>query len=134
MVGRARRAAIAYVIAGLCGLVGLGFLIGSLYAVLAPRFGSPATALGFGVGFLLVAGLVLLINAIVAARVRKVTAARRRSELTTIAAAAAASILPGLLRGKVTPLSLAAAPVLAAIVYALLREKPHDGDTHDDEY
>lgn len=135
LVGRARRAAIAYVAAGLCALVGLGFLIGALHTALARRFGSVETSLGFGIAFLLIGGIVLAIHAIAAARVRRIAASKRRSEITTIAATAAVSILPGLLRGKVTPLSLAAAPLLAVLAYTLLREKtpPHHDREHDDK-
>jgi MFS family permease len=134
MVGRARRAAIAYVIAGLCAFIGLGFLLGALYTALAGRFGSIETSLGFGIAFLLIGGIVLLINAIIASRVRKIAATRRRSELTTLAATAAVSILPGLLRGKATPVSMVAAPVLAVLAYMLLREKtPHHDDEPDDK-
>jgi hypothetical protein len=132
LVGRARRAAIAYLIAGLCALIGLGFLLGALYTTLARRFGSIETSLGFGIAFLLIGAIALLINAIIASRARKRAATRRRSELTTIAATAAVSILPGLLRGKVSPLTLVGAPLLAILAYALLREKPpHDGGDHD---
>jgi hypothetical protein len=100
---------------------------------LAERFGSLETSLGFGIAFLLIGGIVLMINAIIASRVKKKAATRRRSELATIAATAAVSILPGLLRGKVTPLSMVAAPVLAILAYSLLREKPpHDDDGHPD--
>jgi len=135
LVGRARRAVIAYVIAGVCAFIGLGFLLGALYTALASRFGSIETSLGFGIVFLLLGGIVLLINAIIASGARKKAATRRRSELTTIAATAAVSILPGLLRGKVTPLSMVAAPLLAILAYSLLREKPphHDDDGHDDK-
>lgn len=135
LVGRARRAVIAYVIAGLFAFIGLGFLLGALHTALASRFGSLETSLGFGVVFLVIGGIVLLINAIIARRVRKKAVTRRRSELTTIAATAAVSILPGLLRGKVTPLSLIGAPLLAIIAYSLLRENSpsHDDGDHDDQ-
>lgn len=133
-VGRARRTVIAYVIAGLFAFIGLGFLLGALYTALASRFGSLETSLGFGIVFLLLGGIVLVINAIIARRVRKKAATRRRSELTTVAATAAVSILPGLLRGKVTPLSLIGVPLLAVIAYSLLRENTssHHDDNHDD--
>jgi hypothetical protein len=133
IVGRARRAAIAYTIAGLCAFIGLGFLLGALYVALAAKFGSLETSLGFGIVFLLIGGIVLTINTIIANRVKKKAATRRRSELTTIAATAAVSILPGLLRGKVTPLSLVGAPLLAILAYSVLRENApkHDDEHHD---
>ena len=42
-------------------ICGLGFLVGAAYIWTASRYGSLAAALGFGAGFLLLAGLILLI-------------------------------------------------------------------------
>jgi hypothetical protein len=133
LVGRARRAAIVYVAAVLCVLIGIGFLIGALYIWLSEKYGSLETAIGFGAVFILVAGVVLAINAFMARAARKAAAKRRRSELATIAATAAVSVLPGLLRGKVTPLSIVVAPLMAFLAYSWLQRPAERDDSDEDE-
>lgn len=132
LVGRARRVAVVYVVAGICILVGLGFFIGALYIWLSEKFGALETAIGFGAAFILIAGIVMAVNALVARQARKTAANRRRSEFATIAATAAVSILPGLLRGRVTPLSLVVAPVVAYLAYAWL-QRPSEPDKDKEE-
>lgn len=133
LFGRARRAAIVYIIAGACVVIGLGFFIGALYIWLADKYGSLETALGFGAAFILIAGVTMAINAMVARAARKTAASRRRSEMATIAATAAISVLPGLLRGKVTPLSILVAPIIAYLAYSWLQRPPTPDDPHDDD-
>ena len=72
-IRRARRAAIVYVLAGMAGLCGVGFLIGALYIWLSERYGPLETAIGFGVGFIVLAGLILLVHRLTAgSRARRV--------------------------------------------------------------
>jgi hypothetical protein len=116
-----RRAAIAYVLAGIAMLVALGFGIGAGYVAAADRYGTINAALAFAGGFFLLAVLILLVHRI-ASRLRARSIARKRStELTTIAAAAALAALPTVLRGKGSLASLLA-PVVAIAAYAIYRE------------
>ena len=133
LAGRARRAAIVYVIAGACALIGLGFLIGALYIWLSGKYGPLETALGMGAAFILIAGVVVAVNAVMARAARKSAAKRRRSELATIAATAAGSVLPGLLRGKVTPLSIVVAPIVAFLAFSWLQRPTKPRDPEDDD-
>ncbi|TIX55012.1 MAG: hypothetical protein E5V28_25035, partial [Mesorhizobium sp.] len=61
-VRRARTAAIVYALAALAALCGVGFLVGAAYVWVAGRYGPMAACLGFGVGFLVIAGLLLLFH------------------------------------------------------------------------
>lgn len=126
-VARARSAAIAYVLAGLFALCGLGFLVGAAYAALAREVGTIAAALWFGGGFVLLALIIVVVQRIGArTRARKI-AKRRGSEMRTVASTAAIALLPTLLagRGRVAVLTV---PALAALAYAVWRENaPRDG-------
>jgi undecaprenyl pyrophosphate phosphatase UppP len=118
---RARRAAIVYLLAGLLILCGVGFLIGAFYIWLATRYGRLEAALFLGVGFIVLAVLVLLVDRLTAkARARRV-AERRKADLAALGIAAAAATLPGLLRSR-AGLGALLAPALAVVGYAIYRE------------
>ena len=125
IVHRAKVTAIAYVLAGLCGLCGLGFLVGAGYIAASRRYGSLEAAIGFGVGFIVIALLILAIRAI-AARSRARRARRRGVDLAAIAGVAAMSVLPTLLKSRAGII----APIVALAAYAIYREnlgkKPDD--------
>jgi hypothetical protein len=79
-VRRARRAAIAYLLAGAAGLCGIAFLVGALYIFCSERYGSLATATGFGVGFIAIALLILVVHRLTAqSRARRVAEQRSAS-------------------------------------------------------
>ncbi|HEY4193121.1 MAG TPA: hypothetical protein VGM46_10800, partial [Mesorhizobium sp.] len=59
-IRRARMAAMVYLVAGVAALCGIGFLIGAAFLWTSFRYGSIHAALGFGVGFLVLAGIVVL--------------------------------------------------------------------------
>jgi undecaprenyl pyrophosphate phosphatase UppP len=120
-IRRARRAAIVYLLAGAAGLIGLGFLIGALYIWLAERYGRVETALGFGIGFIVLALLILLIHRLTAGSRAKRAAERRKSDLTAMGVAAALAVLPGLMRSR-AGLGTLIAPALAVVAYAIYRE------------
>jgi len=118
---RARRAAVVYLFAGVFLLCGIGFLLGALYIWLAARYGSFETALMFGVGFIVLALIVLLIDRLTA-RSRRVRAAeRRKSDFTAVGIAAALAILPNLVRTRAGA-GVLVAPLLAAAGYMIYRE------------
>jgi hypothetical protein len=128
-IRRARTAAIVYALAALAAFCGLGFLVGAAYIWAAARYGSFAAALGFGVGFLVIAGLVLLVHRLMSgARARR--AARRRSaDMKALGITAALAVLPTLLKGK-GGLGVILGPAVALAAYAIYREnvKPDDPD------
>lgn len=121
---RARRAAIAYVLAGAAALCGAGFLVGALYIWAAQRYGGLQTSLGFGGGFLLLAILILLIHKLTATSRARRAAERRKVDMTAIGVAATLAALPTLLRGKNGGLGLGAllGPAIALAAYAIYRE------------
>ncbi|MBN9071472.1 MAG: hypothetical protein J0H34_07660 [Rhizobiales bacterium] len=129
---RAVRTAVFYLLAAVCVVMGVGFLIGAGYIEAARKFGARDAALGFGIGFLLLALLIYLIH-LVAGRISARGARRRRTEeMKGVATAAAVALLPVLLRGK-GALGLLAAPA-ALVAYAIYRENSRPRrDTQADE-
>jgi undecaprenyl pyrophosphate phosphatase UppP len=118
---RARRAAIVYLMAGIMVVLAVGFLIGALYIWVAARYGSLETAIIFGVGFFLIAVVILLVDRFTARSRERRAAERRKSDLTAVGVAAALAMLPGLLRTR-TGLGAAVLPALAVVAYAIYRE------------
>jgi undecaprenyl pyrophosphate phosphatase UppP len=133
-IRRARRAAIVYLLAGTAGIIGVGFLIGALYIWLSELYGRLETALGFGVGFIVLALLIVLVHRLTAGSRAKRAAERRRSDLTAMGVAAALAALPGLTRSR-AGLGTLVAPALAVVAYAIYREnskpKPDRDDARD---
>ncbi|RLP22499.1 hypothetical protein [Mesorhizobium sp. YM1C-6-2] len=130
-IRRARRAAVAYLLAGAAGLCGAGFLLGALYIWLAERYGSLATAIGFGVGFIVLALLILLVHRLTAtSRARRVTE-RRKSDLTAMGIAAALAALPTLTRSR-AGMGALLGPALAVVAYAIYRENTKRRPRRDD--
>ena len=121
VVRRARRAAIAYLLAGVAALCGIGFFIGAVYIWASLRYGAIEAALGIGLIFLLLSGLVLIIHTTTARIQARRAKERRASDLTTVAVASALAVLPTLLRGK-TGLGAVIAPLVALTAYAIYRE------------
>ena len=128
---RARTAAIIYVLATIAALCGLGFLIGAAYIWAAFRYGSFAAALGFGIGFLVLAGLILLIYQISAGSRARRRAERRKSDMTAIGITAALAVLPTLLKGK-GGLGVILGPAAALVAYAIYRENVKPGSDDQD--
>ena len=127
---RARGAAIAYMLAGLAALCGVGFLVGAGYIWAAARYGSLEAAIGFGIGFLVLAGLIVLIFRL-SAESRVVRRARRRNaDMTAVGVTAALAALPVLLRSK-GGLGAVLGPAAALVAYAIYRENVKPGDEDD---
>ncbi len=127
-IRRARLAAIVYLLAGTVGLCGVGFLIAAAFIAAANHYGSMAAALGFGIGFLILSVLILLIYLLSAGSRKAEQAKRRKMDMTAVGVTTALAMLPTLLRGK-GGLSVLVAPAIAAAAYAIYREnvKPDDG-------
>jgi hypothetical protein len=134
-VQRAKAAAIAYVLAGLFFLTGVGFVVGAGYIAAAREFGSITAAVAFGVGFLLLAAIILAVRSILSSTRRRRNR-QRGVDLATIAGVAAVTGLPLLVkRGGVVALL---APVAALAAYAIYRETrkkwgEEDLDRRDEE-
>ncbi|MBZ9796350.1 hypothetical protein [Mesorhizobium sp. ES1-4] len=136
-VRRARRAAIAYAFAALATFCGLGFLVGAAYIWTSARYGSLAAAIGFGVGFLVIAGLILLTHWLMSGvRVRR-EARRRKADMKAIGITAALAVLPSLLKatgglkGK-AGLGVILGPAVALVAYAIYRENVKSDTDHPD--
>lgn len=129
-IRRMRRAAIVYFFAGLFAFCGVGFLIGAFYIWLAERYGRLEAALALGVGFIVLATLVLLVDRLTAKSRARKASERRRSDLTAVGVAAALAVLPSLLRSRAGVGGLLA-PAIALAAYAIWREnsKPRRPDS-----
>lgn len=133
-VHRARTAAIVYMLAALAALCGLGFLVGAAYVWVAGRYGPMAACIGFGVGFLVIAGVILLIHRLSAGARARRRAQLRNADIKAAGIAAAFAALPLLLRGK-GGLGTILGPAIALAAYAIYREnmKPGADDPDDGE-
>ncbi|ESY27052.1 MULTISPECIES: hypothetical protein [unclassified Mesorhizobium] len=126
---RARTAAIVYGFATVAALCGLGFLLGAAYIWAADRYGSMAACLGFAAGFLVLAGLIVLIHQLAAGTRARRRARRRNADLKALGITAALAVLPALLKGKGGK-GVILGPMIALAAYAIYREnvKPDRGD------
>ncbi|ESY55001.1 hypothetical protein NKI32_13265 [Mesorhizobium sp. M0761] len=126
---RARTAAIVYGLAAVAALCGLGFLLGAAYIWAADRYGSMAACLGFAAGFLVLAGLIVLIHQLAAGTRARRRVRRRNADLKALGITAALAVLPALLKGKGGK-GVILGPMIALAAYAIYREnvKPDPGD------
>ena len=113
--------AILYGLAAVFALCGVGFLIGAAYIWLAARYGPLATSLGFGIGFLVIAGLILAIHKLTTSMRSRRRARRRQADMTALGVTAALALLPALARSK-AGLGAVIAPALAVGAYAIYRD------------
>jgi len=131
---RLRLTAILYAIAGLSGLCGIGFLIGAGFIAAADRWGTFEASIGFGIGFITLACLILLVQKLVSSAQAKRAARRRSLDATALAGTAAIALLPALLarKGALGALGL---PLLGVLGYAIYREnrKPRQPLKRDPE-
>ncbi len=118
---RARRAFIFMALAGVFALCGVGFLIGAGYVLAAERYGSFNASVGFAVGFVVLAILLVLTLKIVNGMERRQIEHRRKSEVTAVATTAAIAAIPAIMatRGGIPLLGL---PFLGLVAWAVYRE------------
>ncbi|RWE02284.1 phage holin family protein [Mesorhizobium sp.] len=128
---RTRTTAILYGLAGIFALSGVGFLVGAAYIWLAARYGALAASLGFGIGFLVIAGLILAIHKLTAGRRARRQARRRKADMTAVGVTAALALLPALAKSK-GGLGAVLAPALALVAYAIYRENVKPGPEDPD--
>jgi len=130
-IGRARRTAMVYALAGLLLLCGAGFLVGAGFVAAAREIGTVAAALWFGGGFVVLALLLVGVDRLATRSRARREAQRRREEARAVASAAAIALLPTLLASRARGLALIL-PAAAALAYGVWRENtPHDGDRQD---
>lgn len=134
-VQRARVAAIVYSVAAVVALCGLGFLVGAAYIWTAARYGPMAASLSFGIGFLAIAGLILLVYRMSAGSRARRRAKRRNADMKAIGITAALAVLAAL-KGKDGPgkagLSAILGPAIALAAYAIYRENVKRGSDDPD--
>ncbi|MDS1136617.1 hypothetical protein [Nitratireductor indicus] len=126
-VKRLRISAVAYMAAALLALFGAGFLVFAAFILAADRWGAVNAALGFGIAFLAVAGIVLLALKIWTSVQSRRARRRRVSDAGLLAGTAALTLLPSLLArsGKIGGIAL---PIVAAVGYAIYRENARRSD------
>ncbi|MBZ9678836.1 hypothetical protein [Mesorhizobium sp. ES1-1] len=123
---RARTAAMVYLLAGIVALCGVGFLIGAAYIWTAIRYGSQVAALSFGAGFLVAAGLILVVYKIAEGSRLRRRAERRKADVTAVGVTAALAVMPTLLKGK-SGLGVILGSAAALAAYALYRQTTRPG-------
>ncbi|WFP77854.1 hypothetical protein [Mesorhizobium sp. WSM4906] len=128
---RARMTAVLYGLAGVLVLCGIGFLIGAAYIWLAGRYGPLATSFGFGIGFLVLAGLILVIHKLAAGTQARRRARRRKADMTAVGVTAALALLPALAKSK-GGMGALLAPAVALVAYAIYRENAKPGPQDKD--
>lgn len=130
-IARLRRRVLFYLLAVVLALCGLGFLVGALYILAQREWGSLHASLWFGIGFLVLAGLTVLIVRMVGAVRSRRAARRRNTEMRTLAGTAAIALLPTLLaRSRLVVL----APLAAALGYAIFRENRRPDPDDEAQY
>lgn len=131
---RAKAAAIAYLLVAIFAATGVGFLIGAGYIAASRRLGDIEAALAFGVGFIAIALLILLVRAFTGSR-RARQRERRQIDIAKIVGAATVTAIPLLLRSRAGTGALLG-PLLGLVAYAIYRENRtgnHDDPERDDE-
>lgn len=128
-IQRTRRAATAYGAAVVVACVGIGFLVAAAFIWTAQEFGRIEAALGFGVGFLVLAGLILGVHKMLATSRAAKQQQQRRADMTALGTSAAMALLPALMRSK-GGIGAILGPVAALAAYAIIREhrKPDSDD------
>lgn len=123
---RAKSAAVAYFMAAIAILIGLGFLIAAAFSWIADIYGTVYTALGFGGAFILLAIIIIIAHRVTERGQKQLAKQRRSHDVKAMAQTAAMVVVPALIaRGGVGSL---AAPVLALLGYGIYREnRPRRG-------
>jgi hypothetical protein len=85
-----------------------------------------AASLGFGAGFLVIAGLILLVYRVSAGARTRRRAQERNADMKAIGITAALAVLPTLLKGK-AGLGVILGPAVALTAYAIYRENVKPG-------
>ncbi|WP_442582250.1 hypothetical protein ACSBOB_10015 [Mesorhizobium sp. ASY16-5R] len=118
---RAKRAAIAYLLAGILAAFGIVFLLVAATIWASQRYGAIHATLGIGGAFVALAVVIVLVHKMTS-RVRAKAAVRQRNrDFAKAAVAAGIAVAPALLSGRAGKAALLA-PAIAAVAYAIYRE------------
>lgn len=120
-IRRAKLGAVAYTLAAAAFLVGVGFFVAAVYMWAAVRYGPIEAALGFGLLFVAIAGIILLVFKLSAGSRSRRRARRRKADMAAVGATTALALLPTLLRGRMG-LGAIMGPVVALAAYTIYRE------------
>lgn len=123
---RLRIASVLYVLAAVLAVFGGVFLVLAAYIAAAERWGAIAAAAGFGVGFLVLALIVVAALKVWTGMRRRRARRRRAADVGALAGSAALAAVPSLvarsgLGSLIVPLALIAG-------YAIYRENAGSGD------
>ena len=121
MVGRAKRAAIAYSVAVLFILFGVFFALIAAYVWAAGRWGPIVAALIFAGTFVALAIITIVFQSITAKQQARRAARQRSVDAKALATTAAVAALPALLANPRSAAALAV-PVLGVIGYLIYQE------------
>lgn len=125
-VERTKRAVLAYVLALVFVLLGASFLLVAAYIQLARMFGPLTAALGLGIAFVVIGGIVIGVHQVKARAEQRRVAAKRKTDLVGLGATAAIAALPNILqgrRGKATGAAAAVTPLVLGVAYALYQRR-----------
>jgi len=126
IIGRTKRSAIAYAIAGILVLFGIMFGLIALYVWVAGHFGPILAALGIAGVFIVFAILVVVIHSTTARRQAREASKRRSVDAKAIATTAAVAALPALLARRGSAVALIV-PVLGMVGYLIYKENAKPG-------
>ncbi|MEZ5812260.1 MAG: hypothetical protein R3D45_12680 [Rhizobiaceae bacterium] len=126
LTSRVSSAAILYVLAGLCAVVGVAFLVGAGFVLVAERYGTIEATLGFGLGFLVVAVLLLVVNSMQAKAWKRRREEARAGEVKALAIAALLGAVPGLLKTR-GGLAGILVPIIGLVALKIVDENRGDG-------
>ncbi|MDF1598208.1 phage holin family protein [Mesorhizobium sp. YIM 152430] len=126
IIGRTKRMAIAYAVAGLLVLFGVMFGLIALYVWVAGHWGPIVAALALAGAFVVLAILVIVIHSSSAKRQAREASKRRSVDAKAIAATAAVAALPALLAKRGSAVALIV-PVLGMVGYLIYKENAKPG-------
>jgi hypothetical protein len=126
IIGRTKRMAIAYAIAGLLVLFGVMFGLIALYVWVAGHWGPIVAALALAGAFVVLAILVIVIHSSSAKRQAREASKRRSVDAKAVAATAAVAALPALLAKRGSAVALIV-PVLGMVGYLIYKENAKPG-------
>ncbi|MEP4419958.1 MAG: hypothetical protein ABJ354_00840, partial [Nitratireductor sp.] len=102
--------------------------IAAAFIFMSERYGALYTTAGFGVGFIVLAGLILIVHRmIVGLQMRRRAEEKRAEQVKSFAITAALAALPSIIRSR-SLVGQIAIPLAAIAAYAIYRESIDDGD------
>ncbi|GHC76578.1 hypothetical protein [Limoniibacter endophyticus] len=117
---RAKATVLFFAAIGLLVAMGLFFALVAGFIATASRFGSVEAAIGFSLGFLVVALILYIAYRLYLANEKKKAKARRAADYSTVGIATALAVAPALLKGN--PLMKIGIPAAAVIAYLIFKE------------